>query len=826
MKRLVAWLLDLDRLRLGAEGVELGWARPLPGWGWALLAAGLGALAWWSYRSLEGSRRARLALAGLRTGALLTVAVLLSGPRLTRPQETEEKDWVLVLVDRSASMGIADLPGAAGALRTRQQQLEAALEASWPTWRQLAGDRVVVWLGFDAGAYDLAADPAAAAGNPAALESAPPRLDAPAGRRTSLGRALEQALRRAAGRPLAGVVVLSDGRSSDEPGGAVLRRLAAERVPLFSVPLGSPDPVADVAVVRATGPEAAFVEDLVPVEATIRASSPPRRAGPGGRVQLVERSTGLVLDERELEVPSGSEQPVGGLEWRVTLTGRVAKESAGRGRWLVRLVPGGDDLIRENNEAPLELTLEDRPLRVLYLDGYPRWEYRYLKNLLVREGSVRSASMILSPARRYVQEGDIELDRLPASPEEWRRFDVVVLGDVRPGMFAPAQLDQLREHVGVNGAGLLIVAGDSSMPGAWAGTPLADLIPFALAPGRPGAGAGVPAWPGRVVMTPAPAAARSGVLRLADAPGERGDWWPRELADAETPWAHLRWAQQIDAGLVKPAAEVLATFRPAEEPGTAGQSPALLSMRYGAGRVLYVATDETWRWRYGRGERYPERFWLQLVRLLGRQSLARSGTPARLQISPARARVDEPVRVSVELLDQRLVESAPPSLTARVVRVGNAGSAGASPGAGEAAGAELELVPEEGAPSGEGGTRSPPRYVATRTSAESGRYRVEAAGAALGDARLEAEVELWLPDDELLRPETDHALLAALSEATGGAVVAPAELAELGGLIPNRKVKLVGTAEEETLWDTPLALILLLGLLTAEWVGRRLLRLA
>lgn len=72
--------------------------------------------------------------------------------------------------------------------------------------------------------------------------------------------------------------------------------------------------------------------------------------------------------------------------------------------------------------------------------------------------------------------------------------------------------------------------------------------------------------------------------------------------------------QRIDPSSVKPTAEILADARrrfPAG--GSAATSAAVLTMRFGAGRVAYVATDETWRWRYGRGESYQERFWLPLI---------------------------------------------------------------------------------------------------------------------------------------------------------------------------------------------------------------------
>ena len=88
-----------------------------------------------------------------------------------------------------------------------------------------------------------------------------------------------------------------------------------------------------------------------------------------------------------------------------------------------------------------------------------------------------------------------------------------------------------------------------------------------------------------------------------------------------------------------------------------------------------------------------------------------------------------------------------------------------------------------------------------------------------------AEVQVVLPDDELRHPEADHAALADLAARTGGQVVLPGDLGRLAELLPNRERRRV-LEQSESLWDTPLAMLLLFGLLTVEWVGRRAIRLA
>lgn len=793
MNDFLAWLLDIDAMQLGAEGVRLGFERPFASWVWPGLLAAVLLASIWSYRKLDGPRTARMALASVRALLLALLLTLIAGPRLVERDETIERDWVIVLADRSASMTIEDAQTESGRRLSREEQLRRALSESWPMWSTLAQDRVVLWLGFDAGVYELNVSDA---GNAA---SGAVDLGEPSGLRTSLAQSLEQALQRAAARPIAGVVVLSDGRSIDEPSRNALRRLQAEHVPVFSAPLGSDEPVGDLAIRSAEGPGIAFVDDMAPVRVEIDRLGD--AAALGGRVQLVDVATGIVLDEQRLEPGSETES--------ITLT--TNPDTAGRANWTVRLIPDGADLIEGNNSADMAIELVDRPLRSLYIDGVARWEQRYLKNLLLRENSITSSNLILAPNRRYMQEGDVELNAMPVSPEEWAEFDVVILGDVHPEVFTEDQLRNLREHIAIRGGGLIWIGGPTATPDLWRATPLGDLIPFTAS------GPSTQTVNQRLVLAPTPAAERLGVLQLG---GSAAAPWPEEVSDPSSGWTLLRWAQRIERRDLKPATEVLATGVPASTLSGAitppvspdAGFPLVLSMRFGAGRALYVATDEIWRWRYGQGERLPERFWLQMVRLLARESLSRSQRSALLTVAPRRPIVNEPARVTVELLDQSLIELDLASVTVRVTRIPDA-----SESAETAVAPQIELMLR----------REPDqhrRFAGVWAPSMPGRWRVAAVDASLAGLDLTTEVQVILADDELRRPETDHALLAQLSESTGGAVVEPAEISRVSSLLPNRQLRLMNE-RYETLWDTPLALALVLILLTVEWVGRRIIRL-
>jgi hypothetical protein len=810
MNRVLDALFGLDGMRFGSPDVEFGFARPFPAWAWFLGMVAVLAVALWSYSRLEGDRRIRWALAGTRALVLLLLLFIISGPQLVRPNERVERDWVLVLVDRSASMSIADVePGVAGAggRITREQQLRTALDGARDRLNTLTEKRTVVWLGFDGGVYDLESPATPTAGE----------LGDPRGPRTRIGSALDQALARAAARPVSGVIVLSDGRSADTPGRAALRRLQAEHIPVYTVPLGNPEPIEDLAVAEAQIPQLAFIRDTVPVTVDVDRLGAAEDRPARGRVRLLEKATGLVLDEQPLPTTPGDWR-----DGRTTVVLTTRPEQPGTPTWIVRVVPDGPDLISENNEAELRPELVDRPLRVLYFDGYPRWEYRYLKNLLVRERSVRSASLLLASNRQYLQEGDVEVRSLPRSPEEWAAFDVIVMGDVQAGLFSREQLEQLREHVAVRGGGLLWVAGPTATPGSWRDTPLADLLPFSMGT-RDQRNAPVTEYEEPVTIAPAEGAERLGVLELSGSPTEP---WPARLSDPATGWSRLRWAQRIDPEAVKPTAEVLAWAAPVSaggaRPGPAadGQTPAVLTMRYGAGRVLYVATDEIWRWRYARGEALPERFWLPLLRLQGRESLARTSRSASLEARPRRASAHQPVRISIELLDQALVDAVGgiSSLRVRASRVGAAASGEAGP-SGEAP-AEVTLSPEGG-----GARASMRTFAGVWLPDLAGTYRLEAIDPLLAGLGLQAEVEVALDDDEMRRPETDHPLLAELSAETEGQLLPPESLGRVADLLPNRELRVAGTPDVQTLWDRPIVLAALLLLLAFEWITRRLIRL-
>ena len=821
-----AWL-GLERLSLADPETTLDWVHPLPAWAWASAALVALAVAAWSYVHLQGPPWARVPLAGLRALTLMLVAVLLAGPELTRTDERVEPDWVLFLVDRSDSMNVRDVADNGDAI-TRDRQLRRALARHTRLLtRGLGDDREVRWIGFDRDAAAIAdpfAPPSdtapstttdtdantppapAPAPAPPAAASTEPSLPPADGRRTHLRTALDRALDLAHGRPLSGVVIFSDGQSPETLGPDLVQRVNSRFAGVYAVPLGAARPPRDLAIATVDAPTEAFVGDVVPVTVTVDLTGGDPADDPAPlssvRVELIdpqqtdpETGEPTVLDERSLDETAPGE-PVR-LRARTRATGPL--------KWRVRVVDAGGaggerrELIETNNTASIETRVVDRALRVLYVEAYPRWEFRYLKNLLIREASIEVSTMLLSADRDFAQEGDRPIARLPETREEMEAYDAVILGDVPVDALGIDRMQALRELVADRGAGLIWIGGRAHVPEAYAATPLADLLPM-----RDPEATSVAALPrAGAAAVATPLAESLGVLQINAPDGE-------PLALEALP--RLYWVQ--DVGPLKPAAEVIARVVDAADEASVvsegGARPAVVRMRFGAGEVLYLATDETWRWRYGRGEVVFEQFWIQLVRLLARAGIEDGDRPTVLTLS--NRRIDRGQSVVVELI------SRDPALVARDARTLSAVAVDAE-------------APEE----------RPERLTLRRRddpgeSAQSGRvtyravWRPSRPGAWLVRLDEDAAVAPLRPlevrpaDAEARRPEADHAKLARLAQATGGAVVDPSNLRPLAELIPSRPRR-TPYVVREPLWDSWLALIMVIGLLAVEWTGRKLIRL-
>lgn len=772
---------DGQSLGFGTPDAQLVFVHAIPSWAIVLAMILLASVSVWSYRAIPGGKAVRAMLAFSRAVVLGILLLLALGPRIEQTIIETEPDWVLVLLDRSGSLEIPDAPG--GSV-TREAQLRAMLASASDEWGRLGEDKRVLWIGFDDQRRTLSEDPLLD------LET----LETPSGQGTDIDAAIRDALRRVAARPISAIVLVSDGRSTRPIDPELIESLADRQIPIISVPLGGSDPIRDLAIERVEHPDAVFAKDLAPIRVHL--------SGRGLReedltrdpifVELVDHERNDVLDR----VPVTPDQLGLGTDEAAPITLMHTPEGDGERRLDLRIVSDGSilDLNAGNDAQSISMRVVERPLRVLYIDGYPRWEHRYLKFMLLREPSIVSSSMLLSATRRYIQEGDELIASLPVTLEEWEPFDVIILGDVRAELFSSQQLETLREHILTRGAGLLWIAGPSAVPDAYLGTPLSSLLPMRSDAG--GSQSVSQAWGEPVTMSATPEATRLGVLRLSD----DGDGWLERLSSPDTGWSKLQWAQSLDPSSFKPGVSILAHARAVD---TGEQAPIMTMMRYGAGVSAYVATDEIWRWRYGRGEDLPERFWLPIVRALGRGTVARRAAPAQLVVTPSEPGVAQATQITLRVFDQQRIEALPERVRVRIGSLADRGEP-----------VEIELA-------GVGETRT-----GVWVPGRPGHFEIRPLGLDADMVAISQRTRVFDHADERRTLDADHTTLIHLATETDGWVVEPDSFATIPDQLPNRARTLVTPPRRASLWDRPIVLIVLISLLTFEWIGRRALRLA
>ncbi|MCI0341990.1 MAG: hypothetical protein L0216_12720, partial [Planctomycetales bacterium] len=504
------WLLGTPDADPGAEWrVRFLAAPPL----WVTLLVVVPALilfAAWLYRRsgapTAGSGR-RFAMAAARFLALLLLVLMLYDPILSVERFVTRQSTVAVLVDDSLSMSLKDryadakrpeaarearerLARAAGLLGEHERLTPAAEERLAGTTRlemalaaiRTAGPAFLGRLG-ETHRVRLYAFSSRLAREPDLAKLVP------AGTHTKLGDAILEALADLRGELVAGVVVLTDGRSNaGEKGPVEAAREAAGRdsgVPIHAVGVGSSELPRDLVLSQVQAPDLILKDDQWEVEYTLS------HQGYGGeRVQVSVRR----------DSPEGPE--IAGNEVTLREDGEPQREKIVTRRFeqpgdyvLHLVVPvQKDETTPENNQAVLRLRVLDEKLRVLYVDGEPRYEYRHLSQALIRDEKLRANVLLASadqgwPQRRSLSGGVPELQRFPESERDLFQFDAVIVGDVDPlasqGLFTrpegpEGQLAMIEKFVKDLGGGLIFSAGPQANPARYAGTPLESLLPVTL----------------------------------------------------------------------------------------------------------------------------------------------------------------------------------------------------------------------------------------------------------------------------------------------------------------------------------------------------------
>jgi hypothetical protein len=814
--------------------------------GWAAVASvvvllGLLYLVFFLYRREQrvgASMRRRMVLASLRAMTILVLAAVWLEPVLATYIHRRVEAYTLVLLDTSASMGLRDrYPTATDAQRvervltgagagapaelSREQLVETALgRDKGRVLRELAERNAMQVFGFAdkltplgqvSPKGELAARPEGQAdtgagrqgdkgaqgpgdvgtqttSRPAGSAFSLPRFTP--GPATDIGRAVRQAIESQGGAPIAGVVVISDGRfNQGEPAEVVARYARGKKIPIVAVGVGDPSPPRNLTVAAVEAPPNVFVKDPFKVTAHLRAEG---LDGARLTVELLEGTPGAttqpsIVGTRQVTVgPGGKIEPV-------TFERRL--DEARETRLTVWVPPQEGETFTDDNQQEVRVRALENKMRVLLVSGGPTWEYQYLTRLLERDATFNVSVWLQSADENAVRDGTTVIDHFPRTQEELFQYDCIVLLDPQPGDIDPAWTTQIEQLVGSYGGGLLYVAGRINTPRFTheSGTrPLLDLLPVVIDPNESDLMLNelghyqTTAWP---FMIP-PAAMNNPVLAMSDVPSENAQIWNR------LPGVYWHYPVQRE----KPVATVLLRHSNPRMRNSYGGHVLLATQFFGAGRTGFMGFDTTWRWRRY-GDRCFDRFWVQLLRYLVEGKLLSGQQRGLIQFERDQYSLGEAVVVEARLLDARHLPLQQDEVQAAI-------------DVGDAAPTPLVLKPQQNRPGWYRG-QFVPSELGTHT------VRIELpGGAGTPAATIHADIRVGRPDLEFQRPELDRESLQLLaSQSAGGKYLD--ELDQAPSLIPSKTTSLILTGQPTLLWDrwwTLAALVVLLGL---EWLVRK-----
>ncbi|MBV9760749.1 MAG: hypothetical protein JO340_09310 [Acidobacteriaceae bacterium] len=709
----------------------------------ALLAAAI-----WRKRTRAASRLTKerlFALWGLQSALAAILLLLLWEPAMSVTALKPQQNIVAILVDDSRSMALADTgaPRQQQALKILDSGLLKALQSRFQVrfYRLSAGIERIQDI------HALCAMGAA----------------------TQIGNGLRQLADEAATLPIGAVVLMSDG--ADNSGGVdfeTLSEIRRRHLPVNTIGFGREEITKDVEMDGFDLPAKAPADSRLQAQVTIRQN------GFGGqRAHLVVTGGGSVLASREVVLSQGPDQ-VETVEFNAGKAGVKSIEAR------LDALPGEENV--DNNRLTRVVSIDNTKRKLLYVEGEPRWEYKFLRRAVEDDPALHVVSMLRTTQNKIYRQGiagpDELADGFPVKPEELFEYDGLILGSIEAGFFNSAQQQAIADFVDRRGGGLLFLGGRWALAdGGYSAPPFKELLPVNL-PQRKTTFERT-----MVAAELTDSGKQSLICRIED-----------DSQKSEQHWEVLPYlANYQDPGTAKPGALVLARVD-----AGGNRLPLLVTENYGRGRTAVFATGGSWRWKMQQpaGDHSQEIFWRQLLRWTA------GPTPSRVIASTPHAQLEDDGRIQIraEVRDKSYLPASDAEVQANVI-----GPDGSS-----------ETVPLRPVPLTQG------IYAAEWNAAKPGSYLAEVSARRAGEP-LGKDVLTFRREDgiaENFHREQNKELLKKLAEDTGGRYYTAANAQNLIQEISYSEAGITGR-EFKDLWNMPALLIALVALRAAEWLLRR-----
>ncbi len=588
---------------------------------------------------------------------------------------------------------------------------------------------------------------------------------------THIGEGLEEVLADSATLPIGAVVLMSDG--ADNSGGIDLETISEikrQRIPIHTVGFGRERMGHDIELTDVQLPARSLAKSRLQAQVTFH-----QWGLKGEKVRLAVRDSGKVLTSRDIVLQGD------GAAQTETVLFSAGDAGVKNLQFSIDALPAEDN--KNNNALTRVLYVDDATPRVLYMEGEPRWDFKFIRRAVEDDKNISLYTIVRTTQNKILtQVPDKKHPELytsfPTKVEDLFDFQGLILGSVEANYFTTAQQDLIQQFVDRRGGGLLFLGGRTALAdGGYQKPPFSDLLPVHL----PESKNTFHRDPATAELTPA--GRDSLITRIEDNPDANVERWKK-----------LPYLMNFqEAGQPKPGALVLA-----EMTAFGHKLPLLITQKYGRGRTAVFATGGEWRWQMLQPvqDMSHEIFWRQLLRWLV------SDTPTRVVTSINRPVLYDEGRVHLrsEVRDTTYLATSDAQVQARIV--------------GPDGGAQsIDLHPD----SLEQGV-----YSADWDAGHAGSYVAEIT-ATRGQQELGRDVVTFRREDgvaENFHPEQNRDLLEKLSSQTGGKYYRPDQVSRLGEDISYSDAGIT-VRETKDLWDMPIVFFLALLLCCTEWVLRR-----
>ncbi|MYF28987.1 MAG: VWA domain-containing protein [Gammaproteobacteria bacterium] len=582
---------------------------------------------------------------------------------------------------------------------------------------------------------------------------------------------------------LAAVIVITDGAHN---GGSLgWESLADTGIPVHAVGVGQENIPGDVELAELVLPSRASPNTQIAARLVIRHSAS-RDSAQEIRLRVLDGESVLAAESITLDASA------------TTVSTDVVFPSGGPGlkEITVALAGPSEDPLPGNDRQSSLLEVDRYRYRVLYLEGEPRWEFKFIRRAAAEDDDIELVSWLRTTPRKTYRQGTSDPDELadgfPSSLEALYRYHMVIIGSLPATSLDDEEHEWLARFVADRGGGLLAMAGRHALDnGGWDVKPLAEALPVTIA--RPGTNSTYVR--GNYAAHPTDAGTRSVLTDIGGSESRERSWATLPmLADYQTlgtPKAGATVILEAGGGVERRGADVVVR-------GSAAK-PLLVTQPYGYGRTAVLATASTWRWRMRTppDDTRHSLFWRHLIR-----HFAGAAQPRRRLSLVADG---DSLDVRVALKNPRFEPLTDTAVSVQVT-----------------------------APDGESYDVALPRiagqnaYGETIPATTPGIYRVEVAGLAGHPAMSEgprpdalaALARVGEANREQFGAALNEPLLRRIAQATGGGYW---RADDLSGLVEALAFSSAGIHERQQLplWNAPFLFLLLVLLKCTEWALRR-----